>query len=146
MDSRRRLIRHLIVDVGVGSQAEIQSLLATDGFEVTQATISRDLAALGAHKRGNGESARYVLGEPNQSDIEVDGALNNFAVSIAASGNTVVIKTQPSAAGVVAGAIDRADMSSVLGTVAGDDTVLVIAADPRGGSALANALDPSTRR
>lgn len=145
MDSRRRLIRELVVDVGVSSQAELQTLLSERGFEVTQATISRDLTALGVHKSGNGSSARYILGIPNQSNIEIDGALNGFGVSIQASGNIVVIRTQPSAAAVVAGAIDRAGLNSVLGTVAGDDTVLIVTADPDGGTALANALDPSTR-
>lgn len=142
MDSRRRLIRHLISVGGVSSQAELQEHLAGEGFKVTQATISRDLAAIGATKTEPGGA--YQLGEPNQSDLELDNALNSFAISIDASANLVVIKTQPSAAGVVAGAIDRAGLESVMGTVAGDDTVLVISVDARGGAKLAKALDPAT--
>ncbi len=144
MDSerRRRAIRHLISEVGVANQDEIRARLAREGFVVTQATISRDLSALGARKDGTGADARYVLGPPNQTNTDLQDALNTFGISISSSANVVVVRTEPSAAGVVAGAIDRAGIGSVLGTVAGDDTVIIITGDPDGGEALANVLDP----
>ncbi|MBT8199859.1 MAG: ArgR family transcriptional regulator [Acidimicrobiia bacterium] len=141
-ERRRRTIRQLIVETGVTSQNQIRERLATEGFVVTQATVSRDLAAVGARKSGNGPSATYVLGPPNQTSTDLTNALNTFGISIASSANIVVVRTEPSAAGVVAGAIDRAGLTSVIGTVAGDDTVIVITADPTGGEALANRLDP----
>lgn len=148
MDSerRRRIIRHLVADVGVASQDQIRTALEAEGFSVTQATISRDLAALGAHKAGNGADARYVIGRPNQANLDLASAINGFAISIRASANLVVVKTEPSAAGVVAGAIDRAALAGAIGTVAGDDTVLVIAAKPEGGAGLVKLLDPSATK
>ena len=144
--SRRRTVRRLLSERSVSSQEEIVALLAVAGHRVTQATVSRDLDALGAVKQRSGsDPPRYVI--PAQRTPESPGApavaraLADYAESIVVSGNLVVLRTPPGAAHLVAGAIDHADLSGVVGTVAGDDTLLVVAAEDLGGAALANALE-----
>ena len=132
----------------MSSQYELVSLLAEAGHRVTQATVSRDLEALGAVKqRSNGGELRYLIPEDGAvPDIAgasrvVVQAITGFVEAIVASGNLVVIRTPPGAAHLVAGAIDHAGLTGVIGTVAGDDTLLVVAADDGGGQALAETLE-----
>ncbi len=139
--SRRRLLRRLLQEYVVRSQAEIVELLAERGHGVTQATVSRDLAAIGASKDG---SNRYVLGRSDEVDAaleELAHVLDEYAESIVGSGQLVVVRTPPGAAQVVAGAIDRARVADVLGTVAGDDTVLVITSEHHDAAELAARLE-----
>lgn len=139
--SRRRVLRRLLQDHVVRSQAEIVELLAGRGHAVTQATVSRDLAAIGAVKDG---SARYVLARDERVDEALEDlahVLNEYAESIVGSGQVVVVRTPPGAAQVVAGAIDRARVADVLGTVAGDDTVLVVTTNDNDGAELAARLE-----
>jgi len=125
----------------MSSQAQLVGVLAQEGFEVTQATVSRDLKALGASKvRGTDGSFSYALGVNQGEDVDLGRTLAEFAGEISWSGNLVVIKTPPGAAQVVAGAIDRSTLDHVLGTVAGDDTVLVVA-DGTGGNRLSTVLE-----
>ena len=125
----------------MSSQAQLVGVLAQEGFEVTQATVSRDLKALGASKvRGTDGSFSYALGVNKGEDVDLGRTLAEFAGEISWSGNLVVIKTPPGAAQVVAGAIDRSTLDHVLGTVAGDDTVLVVA-DGTGGNRLSTVLE-----
>jgi transcriptional regulator of arginine metabolism len=140
--ARRRLLRRFISERRVGSQQELVDLLAASGHDVTQATVSRDLDAIGAVKRKvNGGAARYEIPSEPAGDEELARALADFVESIEASGNVVVVRTPPGAAHLVAGAIDRADLAAVLGTVAGDDTMLVVAREPTGGHTLAAELE-----
>jgi transcriptional regulator of arginine metabolism len=142
--SRRQVLRRLVSTRAVHSQAELADLLGEAGHRVTQATISRDLDAIGAVKdRSSGGT--YSI-RANGSDGAVDRrelarALNDFVLSLVPSGNLIVVKTNPGAAHLVAGAIDRAAPEGVLGTVAGDDTLLVIADVEVGGPALARRLE-----
>ena len=140
--SRRRLLRRFITEQDVASQQELVRLLEAAGHDVTQATVSRDLDAIGAVKvkLTNGD-ARYEIPARRTDDVELAKALADFAESIAPSGNVVVVRTPPGAAHLVAGAIDRATLDHVLGTVAGDDTMMVIAKDADGGAALAAELE-----
>lgn len=136
----------------MASQGELLSLLADDGISVTQATLSRDLVELGAVKVRQGRGLVYALpalgGDPTprpaQDAEEVSAKLGRLCeellVSARAVGNQVVLRTPPGAAQYLASAIDRSDSPAVLGTIAGDDTILVIAAKPDGGSALADRL------
>ena len=125
----------------MSSQAQLVGVLAQEGFEVTQATVSRDLKALGASKvRGTDGSFSYALGVNQGEDVDLGRTLAEFAGEISWSGNLVVIKTPPGAAQVVAGAIDRSTLDHGLGTVAGDDTVLVVA-DGTGGNRLSTVLE-----
>jgi transcriptional regulator of arginine metabolism len=136
----------------VRSQAELAAALEASGFSVTQATLSRDLDELGAVKlrSPDGGLPVYVVpqdGSPLTARSSDDDPphrlarlLGELLVSAEASGNLVVLRTPPGASNFLASAIDRAGLPEVLGTIAGDDTILVIAREPRGGAALAGRL------
>jgi transcriptional regulator of arginine metabolism len=136
--ARRRLIRTLLTDRPVGSQSELVDLLAAQGHEITQATASRDLQAVGAVKDGDG----YVIADPRFAEgMALAHAMDEFGESIAVSGNLVVIRTPPGAAQMLGAALDAAAVEGVLGTVAGDDTILVVAAESVGGTAVKQSLE-----
>jgi transcriptional regulator of arginine metabolism len=135
----------------VRSQTELARLLADEGLVVTQATLSRDLEEMGAAKvRHPSGGTVYALGEEapgpvlralaDASDGRVSRLAAELLVSVEASANLVVARTPPGGAHLLASAIDRAAMPDVLGTVAGDDTVLLVARDPRGGAKVAERL------
>lgn len=129
--ARRRYLRQLLQTHAVANQAELVEHLAAAGFSVTQATVSRDLSAIGAERARLGGTVQYRLASDPVRPGHQDTArrLAEFAQSMVASGNLVVVKTRPGAAQVLAGAIDHAQLDGVLGTVAGDDTVLVVTPD-----------------
>jgi transcriptional regulator of arginine metabolism len=135
----------------VHSQSELGRLLAAEGVEVTQATLSRDLDDIGAVKvrRAGAGTVYAVPDEPPGPQLRAlgdagDGRISRLAaellVSVEASANLVVLRTPPGGAHLLASAIDRAELHDVIGTIAGDDTVLVVARDPAGGAALADRL------
>lgn len=129
----------------VASQAHLVELLAADGVAATQATVSRDLEDLGAIKvRGPGGESIYAIPElPWEQKAPDDHLRRMFAEwvrDVAHSGNLVVLRTPPGSAHVVASALDRADLPEVIGTVAGDDTLLVVVREEIGGSAMARQL------
>lgn len=147
--ARRRALRGLLAGGGISEQAVLVKRLAGEGYAVSQSTISRDLRYLGAVKDRNGY---YRLGSHNgYSDLAGDPerrlskAINTYTVSIEASANLVVMKTFPGAASVVASAVDAAmetgEVGNTLGTVAGDDTVLVVTALPTGGRNVKRQLE-----
>ena len=134
----------------VHSQSELAALLGDEGIEVTQATLSRDLEELGAVKlRGaDGGSGVYVVPEDGSPVRGVSGGtervsrlLGDLLVSTDASGNLAVLRTPPGAAHYLASAIDRAALPDVVGTVAGDDTILVVAREPMTGGQLATMFE-----
>ncbi|GFG64839.1 arginine repressor [Mycobacterium kubicae] len=134
----------------VRSQTELASLLAAEGIEVTQATLSRDLEELGAVKlRGaDGGVGVYVVPEDGSPVRGVAGGtsrlsrlLGELLVSTDASANLAVLRTPPGGAHYLASAIDRAALAYVVGTIAGDDTVFVAAREPMTGAELAAALE-----
>jgi transcriptional regulator of arginine metabolism len=135
----------LLADRAVESQHELVDLLGAEGHQVTQATVSRDLDALGAVKqRDNAGRARYVIpaaAADGRLAPALARALGEFVESIDAAGNLVVVRTSPGAAHLVAGTIDGADLDGVLGTVAGDDTLIVVAREDVGGHALGEILE-----
>ncbi len=134
------------------SQAELAKALEGSGFSVTQATLSRDLDELGAVKlrTPDGGLPEYVIpedGSPlaarsaeDDHPVRLARLLGELLVSAEASANLVVLRTPPGASNFLASAIDRARLPAVLGTVAGDDTILVVARAPHGGAALAQHL------
>ena len=133
--ARRMALRGLLAAGAIGSQEELVSLLAQEGFRVTQTTISRDLAALGAMKvvTARGEVYRLAAAgeEVGEALASLTRSLEGFAVSIEAALNQVVVRTVPGGASPVAAALDAAvfeagEFAGVLGTLAGDDTVLLI--------------------
>ena len=137
--ARRLVLRRVIEEQGIESQGEIVAVLAAEGFEVSQATVSRDLAAIGAVREG--EAGRYVVGRRPSLPRDVVGMMQQFVTSITPSGNLVVVKALPGTANTVAEFLDRAEVDGLLGTVAGDDTLLAVAASVRGGRALAQRLE-----
>jgi len=141
--SRRRALRRLIAEHSVYSQEDLLRLLAAAGHRVSQSTVSRDLEAIGAHKvpGGSGPTRYAVEGLPAAHSPELATALALHVTGLAASGNLVVLHTPPGTADLVALALDQAGLPGVLGTVAGDDTVLVVAAEGTRGAALAQTLE-----
>jgi transcriptional regulator of arginine metabolism len=141
--ARRRALRRLIAERTVSSQEELLGLLEAAGHRVSQSTISRDLEAIGAQKvAGAGGRARYAVAEPPPAHApELAAALALHMTGLGSSGNLVVLHTPPGTADLVALALDRSGLPGVLGTVAGDDTVLVVAAEGTGGTALAETLE-----
>jgi transcriptional regulator of arginine metabolism len=118
---RQRLIASLVEEQPVTSQNQLVSLLTAAGQTATQATVSRDLEELGAVKvRRDG---RVVYTVPLSSAA---GVPPGSVTEVEAAGNLVVVHTPPGHAGMVASAIDRATLNGVAGTVAGDDTILVV--------------------
>ena len=156
--ARTKAARHQrIVDLlgrhPVHSQAVLARLLADDGLEVTQATVSRDLVELGAVRvRDRAGQLVYAVpaegGDSTPRPAEEEQAaldrlvrrLGELLVSAEASANLVLLRTPPGAAQFLASAVDHGVLHDVLGTIAGDDTVLVITRDPAGGSAVAHWL------
>jgi transcriptional regulator of arginine metabolism len=158
--ARQSRIIELLGRNAVHSQSELAKLLADAGVDVTQATLSRDLVDIGAVKlRAADGSLIYAV--PGEGGERIrrhrTGGAETFAgrlarlaqellVSAESSANLVIVRTPPGAAQFLASAIDHADWPAVLGTVAGDDTVLVISRDPVGGDDLAAALLALTER
>ena len=142
---RLNIIRQLITDHKVGSQEELLNLLDQEGFSTTQATLSRDLKALKVAKRPDIEGGyAYVLPEDNLDKEEGDSAGEVFPVSglesIEFSGNMAVIKTRPGFANSIASVIDSHGPYEVLGTIAGDDTILLISKEGVSRPDVINAL------
>jgi transcriptional regulator of arginine metabolism len=147
--ARHRRIVELLGRGPVHSQSELAALLSDDGLAVTQATLSRDLDELGAVRiRDTDGSLVYAVpgegGDRTPRAPESGATLTKLArhaeellVSAEASANLVVLRTPPGAAQFFASAVDQANLPELLGTIAGDDTVLVITRDPKGGAAIA---------
>lgn len=143
---RRRLIRKLLTDSHITSQAQLVVLLDAGGYPVTQATVSRDLDALGAIKvRDDRGEVHYSLTpsaeQLSEAEMRLRRAVNDFVEEMAVSDNLVVLRTPPGAAHLVAGAIDRAVVDGVLGTIAGDDTLMIVTAPEVGGETVAARLE-----
>ena len=127
---RQQALLELIRDERLGSQEEIRDRLAKLGHRATQSTISRDLEELGLVRARDGGVARYVVAteEEPHPRIPVEALLREFCLSVDGSGNLLVLKTMPGTANAVASGMDQAPIPGVLGTVAGDDTILVVLA------------------
>ena len=143
--SRQHLIVRLLGEAPVTSQAQLVELLADHDVEATQTTVSRDLDELGAIKvRVPGGDLVYAMPEhPNEAVAQPDHlrrVLGDWVAEVSHSHNLVVIRTPPGSTHVVASAIDRSGMEGVLGTVAGDDSILVVATEETTGAALADAF------
>lgn len=140
---RQHRIASLLETGTVTSQQQLVEMLAESGVVATQATVSRDLEDMGAVKiRVRGGETAYALPElPTQRVAPEDHlrrVLSEWLVEVAVSGQVVVLRTPPGSAHVVGSAIDRAGLPDVLGSVAGDDTLMVIASEKAGGKKVAN--------
>lgn len=144
--ARRMRITEVLNSEHIHSQEELRTILCSEGFDVTQATVSRDLLELGAVKASPGaERAFYIV--PGEAGADTTSELARLArtahelvVSVEHSANIVVVRTPPGAAQYFASALDRSQWAPVLGTVAGDDTVFLVTRNPRGGATVASEL------
>jgi len=142
---RQHRVAQLLEKEYVTSQAELVKLLAKQGVDATQVTVSRDLDELGAVKvRRPGGPLVYALAEPAghrpSPELHLRRVLAEWVADLTSSSNLVIVRTPPGCAHVVASALDRSGMPQVAGTVAGDDTVLVVAAEGVKGASLAKKL------
>lgn len=148
--ARQARIVELLAAHAVRSQTELAALLADEGIDTTQATLSRDLEELGAVKlrAADGGVGVYMVPEDGSPVKGVSGGtdrlsrlLGELLVSTDASGNLAVLRTPPGAAHYLASAIDRASLHDVVGTIAGDDTIFVVAREPLTGAELAARIE-----
>lgn len=143
---RQALIARLVGDHQVSSQPELIDLLAAEGIEATQATVSRDLEDIGAVKvRVPGGHSVYAIAEFAPDRIapvdQLRRVMGEWVAEVAVSGNIVVLRTPPGCAHVVASALDRSRVDGLLGTVAGDDTLMCISSSPDGGELCSQLKD-----
>jgi transcriptional regulator of arginine metabolism len=142
---RQRSLRRLLGERDLASQSEVRAALAELGIDAHQTTVSRDLDELGAVRvRGSGQGLVYRLAVdpgPATARARVDEVVRQFVVSVRSSANLAVLRTPPACAHPVASSVDLAELDGVLATVAGDDTVLVVASDGLGGRALAERFE-----
>jgi transcriptional regulator of arginine metabolism len=149
---RRQLILDVLGRQSVRSQGELLEILSEHGFAVAQATLSRDLVELGAVKVREGKTLVYAVpGEGGDRTVrvapgpeEVSSRLRRqceeLLVTARVSANLVVVRTPSGAANYLASALDHADSTDILGTIAGDDTIVIITSGPPQSQALANRL------
>ena len=142
--ARRARVVALVQSGAVHSQSDLVTLLKKSGVEVTQATASRDLEEIGA-LRGRGPKGAIVYQLPSDENIgRLITVPSELILSVESSANMAVVRTPPGGAQLLASALDFASSSgglpSVIGTIAGDDTVLVISRKGDGGAALAKEL------
>jgi transcriptional regulator of arginine metabolism len=142
---RHQVIARLIGQHAIGTQPYLLDLLSREGVRTTQATLSRDLDELGVIKvRASGGQSVYALPAIETDRIapfdQLRRVLGEWVADVASSGNLVVLRTPPGCAHVVASALDRSGIDGLLGTVAGDDTLLCVAAPTIDGDELAARL------
>lgn len=140
--ARQRRIADLLRRRQIESQADLARALARLGDTVTQATLSRDLEDLGAIKvrAGDGRVVYRVPDEPPVAGEWLQRMLREFMVDVESSGNLCIVKTPPGGAQAVARAMDNAAVPDVLGTIAGDDTIMVVAKEGSSGKVVARRL------
>ena len=145
--ARQAAIQDVLVGTDVHSQAELLEALADRGVSVTQGTLSRDLVELGAY-RVRGEDGQQVYSLPPEDGVapgvagrrapeaaegRISSLCRDLLVSAESSANLVILRTPPGAAQFLASAIDQARQADILGTIAGDDTIMVVTRAADGG-------------
>jgi transcriptional regulator of arginine metabolism len=149
-NARQQKIIDLLTRQEVRSQSELGELLAGDGLHVTQATLSRDLLDLDAVKvrtasgslvyavpAEGGDRTPRAAGETGAAEARLARLLGELLATADSSANLVVLRTPPGAAQYFASAIDRVSWEAVLGTIAGDDTIVLVSRDAQGGADVA---------
>ena len=156
--ARQQRIVEILAATPVRSQTELLDHLAADGIEVTQATLSRDLVDVGAERVRVGKNLVYAVpGEGGDrtvrpaTDLEgrvtrLQSRCNELLVSAEHSANLVILRTPPGAANFLASALDHAGLEGVLGTIAGDDTIMVVTQGDARSRELVDRLLSYTRR
>ena len=156
--ARQQRIVEILASTPVRSQTELLDHLASDGIEVTQATLSRDLVDVGAERVRVGKNLVYAVpGEGGDRTVRpaavgeervtrLQARCHELLVSADRSANLVVLRTPPGAASFLASALDHAGLDGVLGTIAGDDTIVVVTSGATGSRDLVERLLGYTRR
>jgi transcriptional regulator of arginine metabolism len=144
---RHNTIRHLIAAESIASQDELRRKLARRGFAVTQATLSRDIHELRIYKGPAGYALPNGNGHADEQEDEpsVEQVLESFGIAVRQAQNQLVLRTTGGAAQPVALAIDHEAWSEVVGTLAGDDTVLIVCPDTKKATALREKLERMIR-
>ena len=143
VEARRSKLAAIIHAEPVASQEQLSNRLREAGYDVTQATVSRDLEALGAIRGKRGGQMTYLLpgdavGEQGQGAL--DRMLGEWARSTEIAGNMIVMRTRPGSAHVVAAALDDAALDEIAGTIAGDDTLFIAVRDGHDPASVARRL------
>jgi transcriptional regulator of arginine metabolism len=126
---RQRAILELLKQEPVASQEDLQRALRKRGIRVGQATLSRDVRDLGLSKTANGYSLPHGDGSPSPALPPVSRLVREFVLEVRAAQNLLVIKTIVGSAQPVAAALDEEDWAEAIGTIAGDDTILMVCPD-----------------
>jgi transcriptional regulator of arginine metabolism len=137
---RLRTIVEIVSTKKIRSQAELAEALRKAGHKVTQPTLSRDIAELGLVKGVTGYSLPEQAEQPRVSDTELRTAVQRFAIDVYVSNNLVMVKTLAGSANMVAWALDRSGWDEMVGTIAGDDTILMMAKTNGGAGTLAKKV------
>ncbi len=142
---RQQAVTRLIEASEVASQSQLVELLSAEGISATQATVSRDLDDIGAIKiRSSAGQSVYALPAFAPDRVapldQLRRVMGEWVADVTHSGSIVVVRTPPGCAHVVASALDRSGVEGLIGTVAGDDTMLCVASEEIGGQRLAGAL------
>ena len=144
--ARQGRIVELLTRMAVRSQTELAELLAEEGFPVSQSTLSQDLVDGGAVRlRTASGELTYAISDVESADrrrahAKLVRLASELLLSAEASAHLIVTQTPPGAAQYLASAIDKAGLEAVLGTIAGDDSILIVSRAPEGGAALADYL------
>lgn len=133
-NSRQDAIRDIVRGKSIRTQRELVDELQSIGYKCTQATVSRDIADMGLRKLSEGI---YVLAE----DLHLQRMVSEFVIGVDRADNLVVIRSQPGTAPGVAAAVDAASLHEVTGSVAGNDTVLVVSGDVQSAIELVNLIN-----
>lgn len=134
--ARRAKVVALVESGVIHSQSDLVKELKRAGYKVTQATASRDLEEIGAVRGSSG----YQLANSSDESLSRVLSTDNLILSVEASGNLAVVRTPPGGAQLLASNLDHAKLKSIIGTIAGDDTVLVVSRKSNGGPQLAKEL------
>lgn len=142
---RQHRVARILEQQAITSQGQLVDALAAEGVVATQATVSRDLEDLGAVKvRAGGGDLVYAIPEQMRERVVPEDhlrrVLSDWVVEVAHSANIVVLHTPPGSAHVVGSALDRAGLPGILGTVAGDDTCMIVVSERTGGERVARRL------
>lgn len=138
-NARHFKIIQILKNEKITSQKQLLALLRSNDLNITQATLSRDLDEIGVGKvNSNGETCYQVLSQDNKIDAKNISA--SLIVGIDQSANIVVVRTPPGAAQFFASSVDKSNIAEIIGTIAGDDTVLIVTKDPNGSQAVTDKL------
>jgi len=137
--ARQQKIKEIIAKIRITSQQQLLQELSRNSLNITQATLSRDLDEIGIVKELNDGEVRYQLPDTT-TDPEIKNIAAGLITGIDHSANIVVVRTPPGGAQFFASSVDKSQIDEIIGTIAGDDTVLIVTKSPNGSAAVADQL------